>query len=242
VIRPGEPWGEPTSAPPDVEVTGGDPALAAAAASAPGALIRFVPDATSDLARAVGLRAGAPRPGGGMALPVDALALDNELSLSVGDGLSLSVGDGLSLSAGDGFLACNMCVLGTPPDRLRWSSPAPEVEVLLDGTPWFAGPASAVVIANGQFLRGHDLVPRGHPGDGKAEVQVYELRRGERRSMRRRLPTGAHLPHPRIRSRTATTVEVRGSGLLAVEADGETRPPTSGLRIRVVTPAFRLLL
>ena len=50
-------------------------------------------------------------------------------------------------------------------------------EIEVDGQPWFAGSATTVVIANGQFLRGADIVPRGHPGDGRLEVQVYELRR-----------------------------------------------------------------
>ena len=153
-----------------------------------------------------------------MALPVDALVLD------------------------DGSLSLNLCVLGVAPDRLRWSTAAHDVEVLLDGRPWFAGRATTVVVASGQFLRGNDLVPRGHPGDGKAEIQVYELRRGERRAMRARLPTGAHLPHPRIRSRTAGSVEVRGPTPLALEVDGEVRTPVSGLRIRVEPGAFRLLL
>jgi hypothetical protein len=218
MIRPGEPWGESTASPPDLEVRGGDPALSAAAVSAPGALVRFLPDETSDLARAVGLRAGEPPADGTTAVPVDALDL------------------------GDGTLASNMCVLGTPPDHLRWTTPSFEVEVLVDGKPWFAGRATSVVIANGQFLRGNDVVPRGHPGDGKIEIQVYELRRRERRPMRGRLPTGAHLPHPRIRSRTAGAVEVRAPGLLALEADGAARSAVSGLRIRVVSPAFRLLL
>ena len=222
MIRPGEPWGEPTSSPPDLEVRGGDAALAAAAASAPGALVRFLPgrDQRPRPSRRPARRTGEPRP----------TALRRRVP----------VDDALDLD--DGSLACNMCVIGAAPDRLRWSSSSVEIEVLLDGKPWFSGPATTVVIANGQFLRGNDLVPRGHPGDGKAEIQVYELRRRERRSMRRRLPTGAHLPHPRIRSRTAGQVEVRGSGLLALEVDGEARPPVSGLRIRVVPPAFRLLL
>jgi diacylglycerol kinase family enzyme len=135
-----------------------------------------------------------------------------------------------------------MCVVGTAPDRLRWSSTAFAVEVVVDGKEWFTGPATTVVIANGQFLRGLDVVPRGHPGDGKAEVQVYELERRERRSLRARLATGAHLPHPRIRSRTARDVEVRGASPLALEVDGVARTPISGVRVAVVPAAFRLLV
>src|SRR4051794_12981072 len=92
-VAPGEEWGEPCSTPPDLTVEGDDAELARAVSGAPiGSLVRFVPTAASDLARALGLRAGAePR---GVALPLDALGLD------------------------DGTLAVNAIVLGVAPDRL----------------------------------------------------------------------------------------------------------------------------
>src|SRR5439155_23230146 len=106
VIRPGGEWGSPTESPAELEVRGGDAALARAVVDAPGALIRFHPDPTSDLARAVGLGPGDTL---GTALPLDVLTL------------------------GDGTLACNMCIFGSAPNRLQWSSPAFEVEIHLDG-------------------------------------------------------------------------------------------------------------
>ena len=222
MIRPGEEWGSPAESPPDLEVRGGDAALARAVVDAPGALIRFHPDETSDLARAVGL---APATGLGTR---DTLA--TELPLDV-------------LTLADGTFACNVCIFGTAPDRLRWWSPACEVEVRLDGRPWFAGKATTVVIAIGQFLRGLDLAPRGHPGDGKAEIQVYELRRSERRPMRALLATGGHVPHPRIRQRTARTIELRAEPAMAAEVDGVARPDvTSATSIKVLPEAYRLLL
>jgi len=218
MIRRGEPWGGPASSPPDLEVDGDDADLAAAVAAAPGALVVFRPGPGSDLARAVGLRAGSDPTPRATELPVDAVRL-----------------------AGDG-LACNAVVLGVPPDRLRWTSPARSVEIDVDGQPWFAGSATTVVIANGQFLRGADIVPRGHPGDGRLEVQVYELRRRERRAMRRRLTTGAHVPHPRIRSRTARVVELRAARPVAFEADGVSGAAVATVGAEVVPSAFRLLL
>jgi len=218
MIRRGEPWGSPASSPPDLEVDGDDADLAAAVAAAPGALVVFRPGLGSDLARAVGLRAGSGPTPRATEVPVDAVRL-----------------------AGDG-LACNAVVLGVPPDRLRWASPARSVEIEVDGQPWFAGAATTVVIANGQFLRGADIVPRGHPGDGRLEVQVYELRRRERRAMRRRLMTGAHVPHPRIRSRAARVVELRAARPVAFEADGVSGAAVATVHAEVVPSAFRLLL
>ncbi len=222
MIRPGEPWGSPTSSPPDIEIAGDDAALAAAVAANRGALVRFRPDPGSDLARAVGLSpvtgAAAADPSG-TELPLDALEL------------------------GDERLICNMCVFGTPPDRLRRTSPTFEVEIELDGRPWFSGRATTVVIAVGQFLRGLDIVPRGHPGDGKAEVQVYDLARRERRAMRARLASGSHVPHPGIRQRSAEKIKFRSEPPAPWEVDGAPDPsPTSTTAISVVPGAYRLLV
>src|SRR3954447_20209437 len=129
------PWGEPCESAPDVEVEGSDRNLALAVARHPGALVRFVPGPSSQLARAVGLRTGDHQQH--WALPMDALCLD------------------------DGRMAVNMVVLGTPPERMRrFTRPFP-----LDPVGNTAGVLCAVM-AVGQFRHGHDLVPRGHPGDG----------------------------------------------------------------------------
>jgi putative lipid kinase YegS-like protein len=215
VIRPGEQWGSPENAAPDLEVSGDDAALARAVAGASGALVRFHPDPTSDLARAVGLGRGDPV---GTALPLDALAL------------------------GDGTLVCNLCLVGTPPDRMRWSSPSFDLEIDLDGAPWFSGRATTAVVATGQFRHGLDLVPRGHPGDGKAEIQAYQLRRRERRALRARLPTGTHVPHPGIRQRSARTIRVRARPAAPCEVDGAPRAPVTDLTIEVRAGAYRLLV
>ena len=217
-IAPGEPWGEPTSAAPDLTVEGDDAELAARVLAAPnGALVRFVPSATSDLARAVGLRAGAePR---GIALPLDALDLGDRLAVST-------------------------VVLGTAPDRLTTRRRRVPLGLRLDGRePDAAVPrAAAVVVATGQWLRGHDLVPRGHPGDGKAEVQAYLLRPGERSAMRARLPAGAHLPHPRIVTRTARNVEIRTHRPLPLEVDGRPAAPVATLTVTLRPARYRLLV
>ena len=88
------------------------------------------------------------------------------------------------------------------PARVRFGTRSHHVHVLVDGREVVTGPATTVVIANGEFFDGLDIVPRGHPGDGRLEVQVYALRRGERRAMRSRLPRGIHVPHPRITTAT----------------------------------------
>lgn len=219
-LRHGEPWGDAARGPADEALTGDDRDLAALAARRPGSLVRFRPAPTSDFGRAVGLTAGhTPDPTQGIDAPVDALRL------------------------GDGQLAVNAVVAGRAPDQLGWWSRRHHITVTLDGREWFAGRATTVLVANGQYLRGHDLVPRGHPGDGWMEVQVYALRRSQHAAMRRRLRTGTHVPHPGIRQGRARRVDVVVSGPgVALEVDGVGAGSVGELHVSVAPAAIRLLL
>jgi hypothetical protein len=221
VIAKGEPWGSPATTPADHEVTGDDRALAAAVAEHAGALIAFTPDGSSELARTVGLGPDASEGDDdreAMDLPMDVLAL------------------------GDGTLAVNMVVFGTPPDGLSRFSKRTALRIRADGKIWFNDRATTVVLAIGQWLHGIDLVPRGHPGDGRIEVQAYRLDPGERRGMRKRLPQGAHLPHPRIPNRTARSIDIEADEALPLEVDGEVLGPVRRLRAEVRAGAYRLLV
>jgi hypothetical protein len=215
-LRPGDPWGHAATRPPDLEVAGDDADLAAVAMSDRGALVRFRPSPRSDIARALGL---GPASTGATEVAIDALEIEQ-----------------------DGG-AVNAVVLGPPPDQLRWSARASTITVRVDGRPWFRGRATTVVVASGQFLRGADVVPRGHPGDGWAEVQVYALTRRARRPMHRRLPTGTHMPHSGIRAGRGRRVEVEAAGRgLPVEVDGRRRGRTTRLGVTLVPAAIRLLV
>lgn len=217
-LRPGQPWGTEASGPPDLEVNGGDRVLAQALGGVTDPLIRFVAAADSDLARAIGFVAGAAS--AGLALPLDVLAIDGPV----------------------GMQAVNSVVVGVPPDRLRsWHRPA-GLSVEIDGAAIDAANATSLVVMNGQYLRGLDLSPRGHPGDGVAEAQLYALPPGARRAMRTRLVTGAHLPHPAITVRRARRVLVRASRRAALEVDGNPAGEITALEITVHPAAYRLLV
>lgn len=216
-LRRGAEWGRPAAGPPDRDVHGDDRALARWVLESPGALIRFTPSPRSDLARALGLQPGTT-PAGSHDAALDALALP------------------------DGDLAVNMVVVGTPPDRVGRFTRRREVRVTVDDRTVFDGKATTVVVAIGEFLRGYDVVPRGHPGDGRCETQVYRLRPPERAEMRRRLPNGTHVPHPRIREQQGRRVEIEGAEELAYEVDGTARSPLRALSLEVRPGAYRLLL
>jgi len=219
VIEKGRPWERPASGPAEWQVEGDDATLAAAVRDHPGARIEFRPGAGSDLARALGLHAG-----GGTAL---------ELGL-----------DALRVLADDRELfAVNMVVVGAAPDRTGRFTRAPEVRVRVDERVAHDGRATGVVVASGQHLRGADVVPRGHPGDGLIEVQVYAVRRGERAGVRARLPQGVHLPHPDITQTRGRHVKVRADrGPVPLEVDGVAVPPAALVTVDVVPGAFVLVL
>jgi hypothetical protein len=229
-LRKGEPWGSPARGPVAAEVAGGDAALARCVT--PGGeppLVRYLPAADGDLARALGL---AGRPAGELEVALDAMVLS----------ALPEPAQPVSEQPVSETVAVNVVVLGTAPDRTRAWTPAGVVDVACDDRQVWAGPATAVVVANGQFLRGRDLVPRGHPGDGRLEVQVYAVGRRERAALRSRLATGTHLPHPAILERRGRTVEIRASRCRPLEADGRPLAPADRVRIRVLPGAVRVLL
>jgi hypothetical protein len=199
MIRKGEPWGEPVD---DdryanaVQATGDDADLAAVVAAHPGVPIRFTPTRACDLARALGLRG---TPSGNIVLACDAIELP------------------------DGSPAVNMVVFGIAPDRQQWWQRRGRVEVEVDGRLVVEEQALCVVVANGQYLRGFDVVPRGHPGDGRFEVHVYSLAPRERAPMQHRLTAGRHLPHPHITEASGRRVTVRFAEAVPWEADGHPR-------------------
>jgi hypothetical protein len=217
VIKPGEEWGEPFTGAVDLEVTGSDADLARVLDVHRGAVVRYRPDGGSDFARALGISATEDE--GGFAARVDALRVE------------------------PGGYAVNGVVLGPPPGRVGFASRSVGVRVLVNGRELATDPATTVVVANGQFFDGLDVVPRGHPGDGRLEVQVYSLRRSERRAMRSRLPQGIHLPHPRITTANGRQVEIHVEhGLLPLTIDGVDAGSVADLTVEVIPGALRLVL
>ncbi len=215
MIRPGEEWGHPSTAAPDLEVVGADHDLATAVDDRAGILVRFRPDAGSDLAGAVGLH------------PQTAIGVEVTLDL---------------LRVADHGPAVNMVVVGSPPGGSRRFARRFGANVRVDERPVFHGPCTTIVIATGEFRDGLDIVPRGHPGDGRAEVQIYAVPGRERRQLRARLATGTHVPHPKITQRAGTRVAITVDRRVALELDGRVTDRVDVVDIELVPAAYRLLL
>ena len=131
-IRPGEEWGSPTDEPPDLDVHGSDAALRRGRRRRTGRAdpVRS-PTRPVTCARGRARHRARPR-------------------RRAGNGAAAR----RARASATARSRRNLCVIGTPPDRLRWSSPAIDLDVEIDGTAWFSGPATTVVIATGQFLPG----------------------------------------------------------------------------------------
>jgi diacylglycerol kinase family enzyme len=189
-------------------------------------LVRFSASPASDLARAVGLVAGAVP--AGVALPLDVLDVEAAMAGAAADPATV--------------MAVNSVVVGVAPDRLRAWHRRAGFTVEIDGAVVDAAAATSLVVMNGQYLRGLDVSPRGHPGDGVAEAQLYALPASVRRAMRQRLPSGAHLPHPAITVRKVRHLALRATRPVALEIDGEPAGRVTVLDVRVRPAAYRLFI
>jgi hypothetical protein len=104
--------------------------------------------------------------------------------------------------------------------------------VVVRGRTLWRGAVTAVL--NAQYVGGFDVAPRAHPGDGSLDIVELDaaVGLGERWKAWRRLPSGTHVPHPRINMRRASAIQLDVAGRRVV-IDGEVQPPAKVLSIRV---------
>jgi hypothetical protein len=100
----------------------------------------------------------------------------------------------------------------------------------------------AVVAMNAQWLGPWNLGPRAHPNDGVLDTFDARLRVGDLWKVRARLPTGTHLPHPRIASRRAAAVTFELDRPLPVWLDGERVDEGRTLAVRLEPDALRVVV
>lgn len=101
----------------------------------------------------------------------------------------------------------------------------------------------AVAVLNAQYVGRWDVAPRAHPGDGRLDVvEVDEsLPLGDRWKAWRRLPAGAHVPHPGIRTGQVAALQLDVGGR-RVLLDGEVQPPARAVSVRVEPDALTLVV
>jgi diacylglycerol kinase family enzyme len=109
-------------------------------------------------------------------------------------------------------------------------------------SPWPSGHwlrGRILVVMNAEFIGDWDIAPRGHPNDGRVEVVDVDpsMSARERLAARRRLPTGTHVPHPRIATRSVRTGSWQFARPLDVVVDGRRVDRASTLSIDVLADA-----
>ena len=121
-------------------------------------------------------------------------------------------------------------------------TPIVAVSHVVAGSPWRRGrwPRGRIpAVMNAEFLGEWDVAPRGHPNDGRVEVFDVDasMTTRDRLVARRRLPTGTHVPHPRIATRSARTGSWQFDPRLDVVVDGRRLGRASSLTVDVVADA-----
>ena len=154
-----------------------------------------------------------------------------------------------------GLLGGDLCrTLGGTGDAARLHSPEAMTfpvdlgEVLADGRIHLfiahvvAGSRLRFVAMNAQWLGQWNAGPRGHPNDGRLDVYEGQLSWFDWWQVRRRLPLGAHLPHPRIEERRVPAVQVTFPSPLPVHIDGRSIGKAENLSVRVAPDALRVVV
>ncbi|HKY15762.1 MAG TPA: hypothetical protein VJM33_12630 [Microthrixaceae bacterium] len=125
--------------------------------------------------------------------------------------------------------------------------PIDVVEVRLDDVrTWFVAHLVArrrwwtsrtVVAMNAAFVGRWNLGPRAHPNDGRVDVTDGRLRLTELVEARRRMPSGAHLPHPALAERRTGRLEVVLDRPTPIWLDGERASTAVHIELLVVADA-----
>jgi diacylglycerol kinase family enzyme len=105
---------------------------------------------------------------------------------------------------------------------------------------WWRGPV--VFGMNAQWIDGWNAGPRAHPSDGLLDVYELRLPLADRLRARRRLRTGAHVPHPAIRLRRTAAVQLTLDPPLPVSLDGEPVGTGRSLSLRLEPDALTVVV
>jgi hypothetical protein len=105
---------------------------------------------------------------------------------------------------------------------------------------WWRG--RAFVAMNAQWLGGWNLGPRAHPNDGLLDVYDARVPVSGVLKVRRRLPLGAHLPHPDIKEQRRSAVQVTLERPAPVRLDGDLVGEATNLSVRVEADALTVVI
>ncbi|MYH42599.1 MAG: hypothetical protein F4017_09610 [Acidimicrobiaceae bacterium] len=117
--------------------------------------------------------------------------------------------------------------------RLHWF-----VAHLVARRSWWRG--RVLVAANASFIGRWNAAPRSHPGDGRLDMFDADPPLAVRLAARRRLPSGTHVPHPRITQRRIAAAQYDLDPVLDAFLDGVRLGRARTLSLRVEPGALEV--
>lgn len=181
-------------------------------------------------------------------LPPDGVVVDSDAAASDAAAAALDARRPLPIV---GLLGGDLCrTVGGPGDRDRLRTeaavtlPIDVCEVVLGDVrrifvahvivrrSWWRGRIWAAL--NAEWVGDWDAAPRAHPGDGLLDIMDVTLNTRDRVRARKRLATGTHVPHPRIRQQRVPAVEMQFDRVMKVWADGVLVGESCEIGVRVI--------
>jgi hypothetical protein len=95
-----------------------------------------------------------------------------------------------------------------------------------------------IVAMNAPWMGDWNFGPKAHPNDGVLDIYEASLNPFEWRQVKARLPTGTHLPHPRIQSHRTKAMAFEFPRGAAIRIDGENAGTAKHVAIRVLPDAI----
>ncbi|MCC5951267.1 MAG: hypothetical protein JJU45_04145 [Acidimicrobiia bacterium] len=105
---------------------------------------------------------------------------------------------------------------------------------------WWWGPGAAVM--NAAWYGPYRLGPRAHPGDALLDLTEGTLPLGDRWEARRRARTGAHVPHPALRTARRAEHHLEFGAPLRVTLDGQSVGRARSLEVAVEADALTVVV
>ena len=123
-----------------------------------------------------------------------------------------------------------------------WRRTPTRMQVRVDGTEWYSGPATGVLVANiGRLSGGVDVFPDASPFDGRLEVGVVTAEGArEWTTVMARMAAGAAQDSPHVRMTGGRKITVRLAGKEPYELDGGAIGTTRKLRFTCEPSALRV--
>lgn len=99
-----------------------------------------------------------------------------------------------------------------------------------------------LVAMNATHVGALDLGPRAHPNDGLMDVTEGSLGPRERLAARRRARSGAHVPHPQLRTSRVRQLNRTFVERAPIRCDGRQVGVTRSLQVEVLPDAFQVAI